>query len=136
MVPNDDMARDLIWEWLKEHGTIIPPEVKVQRNFKKEPGLKTNRMRVEESPDIPNEIIEQLDKEWEFFQRTGQCPKCGADILGPSIVYDDTFDKMCVISCICGKHLFGGSTHLERAKQMMETPTKGHTHRRRAPVSV
>ena len=130
-----ERSLDIVKEWLKAHGDLVHPKVKVRMSFSR-PTPKMKKLRVDESPPPPEGSIERLRKEWAYFQETGCCPKCDAVILGPSIVYDDTFDKMCVISCICGKHLFGGSAHLERAKQMMETPTKGHTHRRRAPVSV
>ena len=67
MVPNDGASRNLIEEWLEEHGTIIPPEVKLQRNFRKQPSLKEDR--VDEAPPPPEGIIEGLNGDWEYFQK-------------------------------------------------------------------
>lgn len=135
MVPNDNISKDLIEEWLRENGTIIPPEVKIQRNFRKQPTLKADR--VDESPPLPNGSIERLNEEWEYFQRTRQCPQCRKKTVREIFVYDDTCDKMRVYACMCGKQLYpGGSAHLEKFQRQMKNPTKGHAHRRKSPVSV
>ncbi len=92
--------------------------------------------RAEQAPP-PGGSVERLRKEWEYFQESGRCPKCNAVILGPSIVYDDVCDKMPVLSCICGKHIYpDGDVHLKEADHQTNIPRKGLTHRRNPMVSV
>lgn len=143
MVPNDDTSRNLIEEWMEEHGTVILPQVNIQRSFRRQPTIRTIQYpsmkadRVDESPAPPDGIIEELNENWKYFQSTGRCPKCHAKTMGIQDVYDGTFDKMRVYACMCGKQLYpGGSAHLAKVKQQMKTPTKGHTHRRKPAVSV
>ena len=135
MVPNDGASRNIIEEWLEEYGTIIPLEANLQRNFRKQPTLKADR--VDEAPAPPDGIIEGLNEDWEYFQKTRKCPKCDARTMGIQDVYDDTCSKMRLYACPCGKQLYpGGSAHLGKVQHQMKHPTKGHTHRRKLPVSV
>ena len=143
MVPHNNVSKNLIEKWMEEHGTVIPPEVKIQRSFRRKltirieqhPSFKVDR--VEESPIPPEGSIERLDAEWDYYQKTQRCPQCKTKTVQEIFVYDDTCDKMRVYACICGKQLYpGGSAHLTKVKQQMKTPTKGHAHRRKSAVSV
>ena len=126
----------IVKEWLKENGDLVPSDVNVRMSFSR-PAPKAKKLRVDESHPPPNGSIERLKREWKHFLETGCCPKCGAVILGPSIVYDDVCDKMHVLSCMCGKHIDpGAGAHLKEADQRGHIPRKGLTHHRNPIVSV
>lgn len=133
---NSDRSLSIVLEWLKANGDLVPPDANIRMSFSR-PDPKAKKLRVDESPPPPDGLIERLEKEWKFFRKYKKCPRCKARTIGVRDVYDDTCTRMRLYACVCGQQIYpGGGTHLAETMKRMKTPTKGHTHRRRAPVSV
>ncbi len=64
------------------------------------------------------EAIQRLDKEWEYFRQTGLCPKCKAEILGTTRVYDSECYGTKIIQCrSCSKIIQkNGGRHLKKVQ--------------------
>jgi hypothetical protein len=59
--------------------------------------------------------IKSLNKEWKFYLSTGLCPKCNAQILGYTEMYDEQYGIVKMIKCTaCAKSVHArGGAHLE-----------------------
>lgn len=62
--------------------------------------------------------MERLNAEWEYFKRTGKCPKCQAQILGRTPAYDLEHRGSKILQCRqCSKIIQeNGGSHLKRVR--------------------